>query len=185
MITLWDRCLDRIVGREKYYAAYSITLNELMAADLVDPREWAFDWPDERRERVLEKFVARFGYREIGILPPQRWEDETKRKMTEVMSKYDPVYRALESGQTITDTDGYIERHKEISSDFPQSMLDGRNADYARDGKSYQTERVGRGSLLTQLAEMDASGYKDVDTKFLDDIETCFSCLLSVSMNLY
>lgn len=182
---MWgDRCLNKLVGHERYYAQFSITLNELIDAELVDPQTWIFDWPEERQTRILTKFVARYAYREIGILPPNRWEHETKRKMVEVMAKYEPVYQALESGQSIVDTDGYIERHKEIYSDFPQSMLDGRNTDYAHDGRSYQTERVGKGSLLNQLATMDETAYKDIDSKFLDELDTCFSCLLSVGINL-
>lgn len=180
-----DRALNSLIGRERYYAQYSITLIELVDAELVDPQSWEFDWPEARRERVLTKFVMRYGYREIGILPPSRWEVETKRKMIETMAKYDPVYQALESGQSIVDTEGFIERHTEVYSDFPQSMLDGRNSDYAHDGRSYQTERVGKGSLISQLAEMIETDYKDVDTKFLDELESCFSCLLSVSMNLF
>lgn len=185
MHMLGDRCLDALVGHQEYYATYSITLKELMDAELVDPANWEFDWPTERKTRVLGKFVARYLYREIGITPPDRWEHETKRKMAEVMAKYEPIYSAMESGQAITDTAGYIERHKEIYSDFPQSMLDGRNADYAHDGRSYQTERVGRGSLLEQVGTMQEIGYKDIDTMFLDELDSCFSCLLTVSMNLY
>ena len=182
---MWgNRCLDALVGHERYFASYSITLNELMDAELVNPQTWEFEWPDERKERILTKFVMRFAYREIGVLPPNRWEHETKRKMVEVMAKYEPIYQAIESGQSIVDTDGYIERHKEVFSEFPQSMLDGRNADYANAGKSYQTERVGKGSLLDQLATMEETNYKDVDSKFLDELDTCFSCLLTVSMNL-
>lgn len=165
-----------------YWSAISITVGELMEADMVT-EEWfsTFDAYDaEQAIRLWTKFVGRFQFREIGILPPKRWMLRTIAKLNEIMPKYKPLYQAIADG--ITTMTGYDEWHKrrDIYSSFPQTALGGSNEDYASSGNDSEYETVRDYGLLDVSERIDS--YNDVDVMILNELEPLFMVIRSTSI---
>lgn len=169
----WDRT---------YWSALSITIGELMDADIVN-HDWfvTFDAFDSAQaDRLWEKFVGRFQFREIGILPPGRWKLRCIAKLNEVMPKYKPIYQAMADG--ITTMTDYDEWHKsrDVFSAFPQTALGGANEDYASSGTDREYETV-RDYGLLDVGERIAS-YTDVDAMVLNELEPLFMAIRTTAM---
>lgn len=169
-----------------YHAVMSISLGELIEAGVVDfnSPDWQWDYYDAaQRDRLNKKITDRFYFREIGIIPVGRWKREFIRKMNEIMPKYKPLYKALEEGANIlTDEDEWA-KSRDIYSEFPATML-GDNQDYASNGRDRQSERQKIGPFV-DASERIANRYNDVDVLILNDMDSMFSSLLTVSMNGY
>jgi hypothetical protein len=164
----------------------TITLGELMECGVVDfsAPEWDFDkYDQEQHERLVAKITDRFYFREIGILPVGRWKREFLRNLNEIMPKYKPLYKALADGANILTDEDEWSKSRDIYSEFPATML-GDNQDYASNGRDRQSERQRIGSFA-EAAERIASRYNDVDVLILNEIDSMFSSLLTVSMNGY
>lgn len=166
----------------KYWSALSITVGELMDAGVVT-HDWfvTFDsYSPEQAETLWTKFVGRFQFREIGILPPKRWMLRVIAKLNEIMPKYKNLYQAIEDGATVM-TD-YDEWHKsrDVFSSFPQTALGGANEDYASTGTDREYETIREYGLLDISERMGA--YNDVDVLILDELEPLFMSVRSTSM---
>lgn len=169
----WDR---------KYWSALSIEVGELMDAEIVT-HDWfvnfdAFD--TEQADRLWQKFVGRYQFREIGILPPKKWMLRVIAKLNEIMPKYKPLYQAIADG--ITTMTDYDEWHKarDIFSTFPQTALGGSNEDYASSGNDREYETVRDYGLLDVGERIGA--YNDVDAMILDELEPLFMCIRSTAI---
>lgn len=166
--------------------AYSIPLGELVEAGFDpfgDPRWAGLDWyDDETRERIQVKITARFKYREIGLTPPGVWRDELTRVMGEILPKYKALYAALASDPDILATSDEYGKDREVFSAFPATQLNPEREDYARNARDTQFEHVSQGDFTDQYTKY-ASRYNDVDVLVLDDLEVCFSCLITVAVN--
>lgn len=165
-----------------YWSAMSITVGELMDAGIVT-KSWfmTFDAYDANQAETLwTKFVGRYQFREIGILPPKRWMLRTIAKLNEVMPKYKPMYQAIADG--ITTMTDYDEWHKsrDIYSSFPQTALGGANEDYASSGNDREYETVRDYGLLDAGARIRA--YNDVDTMILDDLDVLFMSIRTTAV---
>lgn len=165
-----------------YWNALSITVGELMDADVIT-EEWfvTFDkYDDAQASRLWQKFVGRFQFREIGILPPRRWMLRCIAKLNEVMPKYKPLYEAIDNGATtLTDYDEWHKR-RDVYSSFPQTALGGANEDYASSGTDQEYETVRDYGLLDVSERMDT--YNDVDVMVLNDLEILFMSVRSTSI---
>ena len=165
-----------------YWSALSITVGELMDAGMVT-EEWFVDFDafsQEQAERLWRKFVGRFQFREIGILPPKRWILRLKAKLDEIMPKYKPLYQAVADGiSPITD---YDEWHKarDVYSAFPQTALGGANEDYASSGTDREHETVRNYGLL-DVGERIAA-YNDIDVMVLDELERLFMAIRTTAI---
>lgn len=165
-----------------YWSALSITVGELMDAEIVT-EEWFIDFDkfdDDQATRLWGKFVGRYQFREIGILPPRRWMLRLKAKLNEVMPKYKPLYQAIADGiSPITD---YDEWHKarDVYSAFPQTALGGANEDYASSGTDREHETVRNYGLL-DVGERIAA-YNDVDVMVLNDLELLFMAIRTTAI---
>lgn len=169
----WDR---------RYWSAMTVTVGELMDAGIVT-KDWfvTFDaYSDEQAARLWDKFVGRFQFREIGILPPGRWKLRLTAKLNEIMPKYKPVYQAIDDGITIM-TD-YDEWHKsrDVFSSFPQTALGGANEDYASSGNDREYETVRDYGLLDVSERLD--NYNDVDVMVLNELDTLFMLIATTSI---
>ena len=170
---------------KEFHSVFSIQLVELVENGVVDFDSdfWDFDsYDDAQRSRLWAKFYARYKYRELGVLPPMRWHDEVIRKLNEVMPKYKYLYKALDDGVDPFMTENRYGKSRNVFSDFPQTALGGSNQDYASNGTDREYEDITNGDFI-EKADALANRYKDVDALILDELETCFSCFVTVSMN--
>lgn len=167
-----------------YHAVFSIQLCELVNSGFKpfgDKRWKKLDWySDDVRTRIEDKILARYWYREIGLFPAGEWRHEITRKMGEILPKYKPLYAALASGTNVLqDSDTYT-KERVVYSDFPATQINENVNDYARSANDKQNETVTDGNFLDK-ADIIMNRYNDIDTMILDDLEVCFSCLLSVT----
>lgn len=165
-----------------YWSALSITVGELMGAGMVT-EEWfcTFDAYDaEQASRLWQKFVGRYQFREIGIIPPKRWMLRVIAKLNEVMPKYKPMYEAIADGiTTLTDYDEW-HKSRDVFSTFPQTALGGANEDYASSGNDREYETVRDYGLLDAGERIGA--YNDVDVMVLDDLDVLFASVRTTSV---
>ena len=170
---------------ESFNSVVSITLGELrdagaFAYETDEHLFWDYYDP-EQYERVCKKILARFKYRDIGIIPYAKWRDSYVRKLNEIMPKYKPLYAALEDGTNILQTEDRFGKHKNVYSSFPQTPLSG-DQDYADSMNIDEHEDVVIGDWIEKTNEI-RKVYDDIDVMILDELETLFSCLFSVNMN--
>lgn len=170
---------------QQYYSVDSITLGELYEDGIVDwtADEWQFPkYTDEQHARLCEKITEHYYERDISVLPVLSWRREFIRYMKEIMPKYIQLYRYLDEfdGQ-ITATSEYY-KSRNIVSDFPQTQLSG-NQDYASMGTDHQYERIHNISPVDMAAKL--KDYDDVDYMIIKDLESMFSCLLTVNTNAW
>lgn len=180
------------VDFEDYHATYSIQLCELINDGWInfDDESWDFDSYQkegvendrEQRDRLWKKFMRRFYFREIGILPPGQWKWEVLRKLDEIMPKYKPLYKLLDEGQNIMQKYGEYGKSRNIYSEFPQTML-GANEDYASNGTDREHEEIYLGEWFEQVEKV--KNYDDIDVMILKELETMFSAIYSVNINGY
>lgn len=165
-----------------YWSALSITVGELMDVDVIT-HDWfvTFDAYDaEQADRLWSKFVGRYQFREIGIIPPGRWKLRCIAKLNEIMPKYKLLYEAIDNGlSVVTDFDEW-HKSRDVYSTFPQTALGGSNEDYASSGNDREYETVRDYGLLDVAERMRA--YNDVDVLILDELDTLFMAVRSTSI---
>lgn len=172
-------------GFSDWHSVYSIQLGELIECGFVDfdADDWQFDaYSDEQRARLVTRIIERYRYRDISILPPLRWKQAFLRKLNEVMPKYKPLYAKLEAGADITaDYDEYG-KNRLVYSDFPATLLNTENQDYASNATDSEREVIRAGDWVEKANQI-MNAYNDVDVMILEELRTLFSPLLTVSMN--
>ena len=165
-----------------YWSALSITVGELMEVDVIT-HDWfvTFDsYDEEQADRLWSKFVGRYQFREIGIIPPGRWKLRFIAKLNEIMPKYKLLYKAIDDGiSVVTDFDEW-HKSRDVYSTFPQTALGGSNEDYASSGNDREYETVRDYGLLDVAERMRA--YNDVDVLILDELDTLFMAVRSTSI---
>lgn len=170
---------------EDWFDAVSISLGELVECGFVDfsHESWSFPkYSDEQHDRLCRKIVNHYYDRSICVVPPGRWKREFLRTMDEIMPKYVVLYSKVEKNPDLMNATDEYYKSRNIVSDFPQTQLSG-NQDYASMGTDHEYERVRDGTIL-DLAER-LKTYDDVDLSIINDIETLFSCLMTVSINAW
>lgn len=174
-------------SKPDYHARVSIQLCELIEGgffDLSDPT-WSFpQFSPEQHERLCDKIVDRYYYREIGVLPAGRFKLAFLRKLNEIMPKYIPLYQMLANGTNIMQVSDDYGKSRDVRSDFPQAQLNGKNQDYASSANDREYEDIKTGDWM-ERAKLVQEQYNDIDVMILDELEVCFSQLFSVNMNGY
>lgn len=169
-----------------WHAIISIQLGELIEGGLFDwEKDDSLKWDyynEEQYKRVCNKFVNRYYYREIGIIPYKEWKQAYIRRLNELMPKYKMLYQALENGVDPLQNNGEYGKSRNIYSDFPQTQLNGINQDYATNGNDEEYERITTGDFL-EKARAIKDNYDDIDVMLLDELEPLFSQLFSVAIN--
>lgn len=169
----------------EFYDPVSVSLGELYEDGFVDfnDESWAFPkYSDEQHARLCRKILNHYYDRSICIVPPGAWKREFLRKMDEIMPKYVILYSKLDGKSDLMNATDEWYKSRNVVSDFPQTQLGG-NQDYASMGRDSEYERVRDGTIL-DLAER-LKTYDDVDLSIINDIETLFSCLFTVSINAW
>lgn len=130
------------------------------------------------RPRINEKIEDRFFYRELGRLPISAFKRGLKSRIQDAVSKYGWVYEEAFKGLDFSA--GEIEKLKqrETRSDYPQSLLQVEEKDYLTWGEDQQYEKIITKNNLPLLMEFYRT-MAEPDAKILEDIEICFSQLLS------
>lgn len=172
------------VQRPDFHSVVTIQLCELIECGWFDPTadDWKWDaYNDAQYERVCEKFVNRYYFAEISLVPPGVWKREYLRKFNELMPKYKLLYQRLDSGLNPLQSESEYMKRRDIFSEFPQTMLSG-NSDYASTGTDTEYDRVKEGNAVDAL-ERFKDAYNDIDVMLLDELNCLFSQLYIVSAN--
>lgn len=169
-----------------YYGSTSIPLGELHDMGFFDWEDESWRWDaynDEQYNRVCEKILERYRYRELGVLPAARWKSAYLRKMNEIMPKYKLLYARAEEGINPFQSGSDYEKERSIFSDFPATHLSG-NSDYTSSGNDRESEHVSEGDVIEKMGAF-AETYRDIDVMILDELDFLFSCLLTSTVPVY
>lgn len=170
----------------EFHAVATISLGELYHSGWYNPEDETWSWDCynfEQYKRLCSKFLRRYWYREIGILPPGRWKQEYIRKLNEIMPKYKLLYARLDEGLDILQVSDTYKKERDVTSAYPQTQISGEE-DYASGGRDHEEETVEDGPTVDMIDDFNRK-YKDVDVMVLDELEVLFSSLVSVNLNSY
>ena len=167
-----------------FHSVVTIQLCELADAGFFDlsREDWDFNpkYSPEQHEQLCRKITQHYWFREIALIPPGIWKVEFLRKLNEIMPKYMPLYKALDDGTQLgTESEYYKSRN--IFSDFPQTSLRGDVQDYASTGNDVEYERIKQIDPIELQDRL--KNYDDVDAAIINELESLFSCLLTVNIN--
>ena len=168
----------------KYFNAITITWGELRDGGFIDWDEdrFSWDWYDEDQKKRLESMMdGRFWLREISAIPPEAWRRQFIEKLNEAMRVARPMYKILEDRPNLLTVLDEYHKSRSIGSDFPQTLLNGSGGDYASDGRDYEYETVRDGDAIDALERL--RSFRHPDVYVLDQLEGCFSSLVSVNVN--
>ena len=169
-----------------YHAIVTIQLCELIDAGFCDELLTGWKWDkynDEQDKRLRKKLVDHYYFREIGLTPPGIWKHEFVRKMNEIMPKYISLYKLLDESPELFGGNSEWYKGRDIFSDFPQTQLSGKNQDYATTGNDKEYQRIRQVDVIDTAKRI--RDYNDVDLMIIEDMNTMFSCLLTVNVNAY
>lgn len=175
------------VGTDERFDSYTITLGEWYEQGFYDPDDASWHWDaysDEQYTRLCKKFLDRFYFRDVSVLPAYRWKLAYLRKLNEIMPKYKELYKRVENGINPLQIEDAYEKSRDIFSDFPQTLLD-ENADYASTGNDREFERVTEGDVVNRLIDY-AERYNDVDVLILNELDSClFSSIIVPTVPMF
>lgn len=168
----------------EFHAVVSVSLGELVEDGFIDWTDDGWHWDaydDEQYNRLNAKLEAHYWDREIGVLPPGAWKREFVRKMNEIMPKYKLAYQAAADGITLMRVGDDYGKSRTIGSSFPATQLK-PNQDYASDANDNEYETVHEGDYLDRINLLKA--YDDIDLQIINEMETMFTCLMTVNINI-
>lgn len=182
-----------------FHAAFSVTLGELIESGWLNWLEESWDWSawaydDETFKRLTDAFNERFFDQEICITPPGIWKRKLLYKIRyELCPKYNRLYAAEKAKYDLaskesTKVDDYG-KDRRIDSSFPETLLSA-NSDYASAGSDSEYEHINEKTVsdnfklkdYLELSDLFAT-YQSIDKRFLDDLQTMFASIWSVSIN--
>lgn len=179
--------VNKWTGLDRWNAIYTITLGELIEHDLFNWDNDLLNWSeaaynDEQYKRVCDYFIERFRFREISIEPFYEWAAMLKRKIVyELMPKYSIMYKVLDDEFDITQDKTHYDKSRAITSNYPETLLSG-NADYISSGNDNEREFVEQKNTLESYL-LYSEKFQAIDMQMLDELESMFIGLYSVSMN--
>lgn len=160
------------VDRDARYDYMTITLGEWYELGFYAPSDdsWRFDaYDDAQYERLCNKFLDRYYYREVSIPLPAQWKRAYLRKLNEIMPAYKLLYARVEQGVNPLQEGRDRAKSRDIFSDFPETMLSG-NSDYASTGTDRESDILREGNVAELLTHF-AREWKDVDVLILNELE--------------
>lgn len=168
----------------EFHSVVSISLGELITDKFLDWNDpsWHWDAYDETQyKRLCAKIEAHYWDREISVLPPGAWKREFIRKLNEIMPKYKLAYQAVADGVSLMRVGDDYGKSRTIGSNFPATQLK-PNQDYASDASDAEFENVHEGDYFGRIERLKA--YDDIDLQIINEMESMFSCLMTVNMNI-
>lgn len=181
--------VNEYTGCPEWHAVYTIQLGELVQTNVFDWSRPELDWKaaaydDEQYERVCAYFIKRFYFREVSLLPLLEWFNLLQNKLVyELMPKYRPLYKRLESGFNPLGIEDEYYKRRTINSAYPETMLSG-NADYISDGTDEEWERVLEGETVERFNTY-VLEFHSIDEALLDELEDMFVCMYSANVNAW
>lgn len=169
-----------------FHSALTVTLGELIECGWLDWTKPEWDWKEyafnaETYQRLTTAFNERFFDQEICITPPGLWKRKLLYKIKyELCPKYNAWYAQKENKPDPFSDKTEYGKSRVINSEFPETLLS-ENSDYASSGKDEEYENVTIANYMDTAAKFAA--FKDVDQMFLDDLQTMFASIWSVSIN--
>lgn len=185
MIPSSDYSPDMTGGASDWHAIYTIQLGELIEDEIFDFSSSDFDFDSfnaEQRNRLWSKFIERYRYYEIGIVPPLRWKQALLSKLNEIMPKYKVIYQAFKDGYNPLQSGSERHRGRDIHSEYPQTVLKPEEQDYASTGNESIYETIRDGSII-DIAEAIRDRYSDVDAMILNELDYLFIPLTTANVN--
>lgn len=165
-----------------YWNGLSISVGELTDAGVINETWFStFDYFDEEQaHRLWQKFLGRYQFRELGILPPGRWKLRCIALLNEIMPKYKYLYQAIADGASpMMESDEY-HKGRDVYSAFPQTALGGSNQDYASSGNDREYETIRDYGLMELSDRIDR--YNDVDVLVLNELDKLFMAINTTSI---
>lgn len=170
----------------QYHDTISVTLGELIEGKFFDWANEMFNWSDyayspEQYNRVCNAFIDRYYFREIAIIPPYRWAKKLMYKIKyELCPKYNRAYKAMDGADILQISDKYG-KSRDINSTYPETLLSG-NSDYLESGSDHEHEDIELGNVMDIVPDY-VQNWRDLDAAFLDELDTMFTCLITVNIN--
>lgn len=183
-MTTWPIPSFEIDNAPDWHSVTTIQFGELYADGWIDfnDESWTFpSYSPEQHNRLCNKIIDRYFYREIGILPPGRWKLAFLRKLNEIMPKYIVLYKLLDNGASPLQTSDTYHKRRHVYSDYPATRLGG-NQDYATTGDDEEYETIVNGDWIEKVSQI-ANDYKDVDVMILDELDICFCSILTQNVD--
>ena len=173
--------------RPEWYNNITITYGELLEAGLIDweSDNWKWDYFDEEQyKRVCTKIDNHYYDREIGVLPPERWQRHFLRIINEIMPSLKPLYKALKNNPDIvlSESNRYF-KNRNVFSDLPATQLSPEQ-DYASTATDNEGEEVTNGDFIEKAIQIQDE-YTDLDMIIINKLDTCFSSILTSHLNNY
>lgn len=168
----------------EFHAVVSVSLGELVEDGIIDWTDDSWHWDaydDTQYKRLCAKIEAHYWDREIGVLPPGSWKREFIRKMNEIMPKYKLAYQAVDARIPLMRVSDDYGKSRTIDSDFPATQLK-PNQDYASNASDNEYENIHEGDYLDRIERL--KSYDDIDLQIINEIESMFTCLMTVNMNI-
>lgn len=165
----------------EWHSVYTIQLGELIEKGYFtwDIVKWS--GIGEYTENVKEAFEARFYFSEISMLPPLAWVKKLGYKLEyELTPKYLPIFNELQNSSYLQDESEYTKR-RQISSTYPETLLDNTNEAYASSGTDYEEERIHIGDISEKMREIPQ--LNSAIGQFLDELEVMFIGLYTTHIN--
>lgn len=167
----------------EWHAVYTIQLGELIQTGFFN---WGMvEWSGigEHTDAIKRAFEMRYRFAEISMLPPQEWLTMLSYKLEyELTPKYAPIFADLGDGSYLRD-EGEYTKYRNISSTYPETLLDNTGEAYASSGIDFEQERIKTGSITDKLNS--AKKVNSVIGLFLDELEPLFIGLYTTHVNGY
>lgn len=167
-----------------YHSPISITLHEAEDAGYINLDEFEWDWYDqEQHDRVIKMIKGRYYDCSVGVLPVTRWVRMFVNRLNESMSKYKPLYAmaARDDFDWLASADEYG-KSRDVFSDFPQTLLNGQNQDYASTGTDKQHETRYLGDNMEKYIRY-TEAVQSIDVLVVNSLDSMFSSLIAVNVN--
>lgn len=192
-----DDTLQNIIPETKseYHNVLTLTLNELLecqalTCDGTGTLDLSLGWEhynDTQGERLVTLICNEYGMREIGITPVRLWYQQYCSKMQLTAQYANLLYPLLESDIDYSLIEHVKARGRTVGSEFPQTMLNTTNGDYASNGNQYTDEKIRSGNPLDALTKMSdiIQGVGAVDALFINAIDCLFTHTFAPIVNGY
>lgn len=167
-----------------YHSPISLTLREIEDAGFIDLNSFEWNYYDnDQHDRVIAMIKGRYYDCSIGILPVTRWIRMFTNRLNELMSKYRPLYemRSRDDFDWLASSDEYG-KSRHVFSDFPQTLLNGENQDYASTGDDKEYENRFLGDNMEKYIRY-AENIESLDVLIVDGLDSMFSSLIAVNIN--
>lgn len=174
------------LGSRKFRDYHSV--NTIQLCELVNdgfPLLMDYNLNNADKKRITNLAVRRYWNREISTSP---WEfrQNFNQILNEQYLKYEPLYKLLKQAKDDLNFGGSSEnKSRDINSEYPQSQIKKFGQDYASNATDHEdksTNTLGTLDTLERYQDI-LNRYDNIDLKILNELDKCFSSLLSSFIN--